>query len=141
MAVKLPAIALPVKTILPDPAALALTKFCVTPELFVIPKPLMVKTNAGLVVIVKLLAPGLNTIVFTSVLAEREMSVQFEMANVAVLAAPLGTVGGIQFGTLFQSPLLGLGLHVALPPLRVWMPSIKMKFRANSFRTFFIAVT
>src|ERR1700680_1990922 len=134
MEVKLPAVALLLKTILPRPAnaPTAVTKCCVTPELFVMPTPLMVKTNAGLAVIVKLLASGLNTIVFTWVLAERETPVQFERANVAVLAAPLGTVAGVQFVAVFQSALPGLRFHVALPPRRVWMLSKKMNVRANS---------
>ena len=88
------------------------------PELLVMPTPLMVKEMLEVVrltVIVNALAPGLNTMPFTSVLAERETPVVFEAANVAVSEGPLGTVGGVQFAALFQSPAAGLVFHVALP--------------------------
>ena len=61
------------------------------------------------------LAPGLNTIPFTSVSAERETPVVLDKANVAVSDGPLGTVFGIQFVAVFQSPVAGLACHVALP--------------------------
>jgi hypothetical protein len=57
----------------------------------------------------------LNATPFTSVKAERERLVVFEGANVAALAAPLGTVAGVQFVAVFQSPLPGLRFQVALP--------------------------
>ena len=42
------------------------------------------------------------------------MAVVFERANVAVSANPLGTVAGLQFVLVFQSPERGLRFHVAL---------------------------
>ena len=54
------------------------------------------------------------------------MAVVFERANVAVSADPLGTVAGLQFVAVFQSPELGLRSHVALPAWLVWMQSIKI---------------
>src|SRR5205807_446868 len=55
-----------------------------------------------------------------------KMAVVFERANVAVSADPLGTVAGLQFVAVFQSPELGLRSHVALPAWLVWMQSIKI---------------
>jgi len=69
----------------------------------------------GPAVIVKALAPALNTMPFTSVFADRETPVVLEDANVAVSDAPLGTLGGVQFAAWFQSPVAGLVFHVALP--------------------------
>ena len=63
---------------------------------------------------VKGLAPELNTMLFTSVLAERETDVLLEVANVAVSGGPLGTVVGVQLAAVFQSLELGLVFHVAL---------------------------
>ena len=85
------------------------------PELFVIPTPLMVSAKKGLAVIVKLLAPGSKVIPSTVVFAEIEMAVVFETANVAVSADPLGTVAGVQFVAVFQSPEPWLRCHIALP--------------------------
>ena len=116
-AVKLPAVALFVNAIaprLPNPAT-AVTSFCVIPELFVIPTPLMVKPNVGLAVIVNALAPALNTMPLTSVLSETETPVVLEDANVAVSAGLVGTVRGVQLFAVFQSPVAGLAFHVALP--------------------------
>jgi hypothetical protein len=62
----------------------------------------------------------------SSVFAEIEMAVVFERANVAVSADPLGTVAGLQFVLVFQSPERGLRFHVALPAWLVWMQSIKI---------------
>ena len=90
------------------------TKFCVTPELFVIPAPLTVNVNVGPTVMVNALAPALKTMPFTSVLAERKTLVVLEVANDAVSVAPLGTVCGIQFAAWFQSLVAGLVFHVAL---------------------------
>ena len=70
--------------------------------------------NVGLTVIVKALAPELKTIPSTSVVAERDTPVVFERANVAVSAGPLGTVMGVQFVAVCQSPLPGLRFQVAL---------------------------
>jgi hypothetical protein len=107
-AVERPADAALRKSILP-------TTFCVIPELLVMPTPLMVSLNVGVAVMVNALAPALNTMPFTSVLAERETPVVFETANVAVSGWPLGTVGGVQFAAVFQSPEVGFAFHVALP--------------------------
>ena len=52
---------------------------------------------------------------FTSVLDESETAVVFDELNVAVSAAPLGTVAGVQFPDAFQSPDAGNVSHVALP--------------------------
>ena len=38
----------------------------------------------------------------------------FEAANVAISDAPFGTVFGVQFAAVFQSPELGFVFHVAL---------------------------
>jgi hypothetical protein len=77
--------------------------------------PLMVSVSMGLGVIVNALAPGLNTIPFTSVLAEREMLVVLDVANVAVSDELSGMVDGVQLLAVFQSPEPGLVFHVALP--------------------------
>src|SRR5712691_3808858 len=42
-------------------------------------------------------------------------SVTFDAPNVAMSVVELGTVGGIQFTAVFQSPLVGFVAHVALP--------------------------
>ena len=98
----------------------ATIRFCVTPELLVIPGPLivnvtLVETGSGSAAILKLLAPGLKTIAATSVkLAENVSLVILETSNVAMSVGPLGTVGGVQLTGVFQSPLVGLGFQVAL---------------------------
>ena len=92
-----------------------LPKFCVIPELFAIPVPLMVSARRGLGLIVKALAPELKTIALTSVFAEGARLVVFEEAKVALSAGPLGTVFGVQLRAVFQSPLVGLRFQVALP--------------------------
>jgi len=60
-------------------------------------------------------AVELNVMPFTSVFAEIETLVVFERANIAVSDDPLGTVAGLQFVLVFQSPERGLRFHVALP--------------------------
>jgi len=60
-------------------------------------------------------APALNTIPFTSVSAARNTRVILENANVAVSAAPLGIVAGVQFAAAFHFPEPGFALQVALP--------------------------
>jgi hypothetical protein len=116
-AVRLPAVALFMNAII-DPST-ALTKFSVIPELFVIPMPLMNNEERKGAVIVNALAPALNTIPFTSVNAEREISILLERANVAVSVGPFGTVAGVQFVAVFQSLLPGLRFQVALPAKRL----------------------
>jgi len=81
------------------------TKFCVTPELLMMPTPLMLSVNTGLLEIVKALAPGLNTMPCTWVKAEVETLVTVDNAKVAVSAAELRTIVGSQFAAVFQSPL------------------------------------
>ena len=49
------------------------------------------------------------------VAAEVGIAVRFETPNVAISANPLGTVAGFQLAAVFQSPLVGLRFHVALP--------------------------
>jgi hypothetical protein len=117
MTVILPAIALLVKDIVPEFPELsaAVTKFCVTPELLVMPTPLMVSVSVGLAVMVKALPPELNTMPFTSVLAEIETPVVLDEANVAVSVELLGTVIGDQLVAVFQSPEPGARSHCALP--------------------------
>ena len=48
-----------------------------------------------------------NTIPLTSVLAEIERSVVLDKSKKAVSDAPLGTVAGLQFVLVFQSPERG----------------------------------
>jgi hypothetical protein len=108
--VKLPAVALPKKFITVGPE----TKFWVIPELFVMPTPLMVKAKKGLV-IVNALAPGLNTMPLTSVVAEMTGRFILEVANVAVSAGPLGGPLATQLAALFQSVLAAVAFQVALP--------------------------
>jgi len=86
---------------------------------FVMPTPLIVNVTVGVVVMVNPLAPALNTVRLTSVLAEVETPVVLETPNIAVSAAPLGTVAGVQLIAVFQSPLTGLARHFALPPKAV----------------------
>jgi hypothetical protein len=99
---------------MPKPEGAA-TKFCVVPELLMIPVALKVSFKPEVAVIVKLFAPGAKVIPSTVVFAETETSVVFERPNVAVPDDPLGTVAGVQFVAVFQSPEPGLRSHVALP--------------------------
>ena len=94
---------------------LASTKFCVIPELFVMPAPWTVRAKLGATVIVNALAPELNVIPATSVEAEIPTEVVLEVANVAVSVDELGTVPDDQFVGVFQSALPGLRSHVPLP--------------------------
>ena len=70
--------------------------------------------SLGPIVMVKMLAPASKMIPLTSTGLVRITFVMFEAANVAVSAAPLGTIGGVQFAAVFQSPELGFVVHVAL---------------------------
>ena len=112
--VPLPAVALFAKRIIPTrfDASTAVTKFCAAPELFVMPTPLMVNVKAGRAVMVKGLRRAFesNTMPLTSVLAEIERSVVLDKSKKAVSAGPLGTVAGVQFAAVFQSPEPGLRL-------------------------------
>ena len=44
-----------------------------------------------------------------------ERFVTFDMPNAAVSVVAFGTVCGLQFAAVFQSPLVGFVAHVALP--------------------------
>ena len=46
---------------------------------------------------------------------DRETSVTDDVPNVAMSVVELGTVFGVQFSAVFQSPLVGLRFQVALP--------------------------
>ena len=112
------------------------TKFCVTAELLTIPAPLNVSEAIKMLVvtvIVNALAPGLKTMLLTSVSAETDTAELFETSNVAVSVLPLGTVAGIQLAAVFQSPVVGLRFQVALPAKRVEKGSrpAKSKLRVN----------
>jgi hypothetical protein len=75
----------------------------------------MVKGKSGEQVMAKALAPGLKTMLLTSVGAESETAVILEAEKVATSDAPLGTVLGLQLVAVFQSLLAGFPFHVALP--------------------------
>jgi hypothetical protein len=64
---------------------------------------------------VKLFALVSNAIVFASTAADREIAVLLDTAKEAESDSPLGTVAGVQFAAVFQSPLVGFAFHVALP--------------------------
>jgi hypothetical protein len=115
--VRFPTVALFLNCIIPRVPVISavVTRFWVVPELFAIPAPLTVNVNMGPAAILNALAPGLNTMLFTCVLAEIETPVVLEDANVAVSEGPLGMVGGVQFAAWFQSLVGGLVFHVALP--------------------------
>ena len=71
--------------------------------------------DEALTVIVKALAPELNTMPSTSVSAEMDTPVVLEVAKKAVSDGPLGGPPVVQFVAVFQSPVAGLANHVALP--------------------------
>ena len=66
---------------------------------------------------VNALAPELNMIPSTCVLAERETLVILEVANMASSDGPLGAIGGDQFVLLFQFPEVGFANHVEAMPM------------------------
>ena len=84
----------------------------------IIPVPLTVR-GAGApkppLVMVNMSAPRLKTIELTSVGSVGAMAVICEVASVAVSAGPFGTIAGVQFAAVFQSPLVGFRFQVALP--------------------------
>src|SRR5439155_3699871 len=114
--VESPATALPLKEITPccSRSSTSVTKFCTTPELLVIPVPLIVNVCPGLLVTVKALASAVNVTALTSVPAEIETEVGLEASKVAVSLGPFDTVGGVQLAAVFQSALTGLSFQVAL---------------------------
>jgi hypothetical protein len=115
-AVAFPAVALFANVSVPEPPTLStpIIKFWALDELFTMPLPLIVKTNE-LLVIVNALAPELKTMLFTVMRLERETPVMLDVANVAVSLGELGTVDGVQFAAVFQSPVRGESFHAALP--------------------------
>jgi hypothetical protein len=101
---------------IPEPkASPAATKVWAIPELFVMPTFQNCKKFPRLAVIVKALAPALNTMPSTNIPAERETPVMLEDANVAVSADPSGGPPAVQLAAVFQSPVAGVVSHVALP--------------------------
>src|SRR5437868_15094911 len=92
--VRFPAVALFLNCIVPRVPVISavVPKFSAIADLFTIPAPLTVYVNVGPAMIVNALAPALNTMPFTSVLAERETLVVLEVANVAVSDGALGIV-------------------------------------------------
>jgi len=72
--------------------------------------------------------------VSTCVLAETETAVVFERKKAAVSPAALGTVAGVQFPFVFQSPVPGLASHVALPAMAGPPESRSSAPRAGSAR-------
>jgi hypothetical protein len=88
---------------------------CVTPESLVTPAPLMVRISATGLVIVYALALELNTIPSTSVFAVMDTSLFVDWPKVAVSAKLLGTVAGLQFAIVSQSPEIGLVDQIELP--------------------------
>src|SRR5689334_4551118 len=87
---------------------------CVTPEVLITPAPLIV-IKCPLGSIENGLAPEAKTTLFTSTDAETVIAVMLEVVNVATSSGPLGTVAGVQLAAVFQSPLVGVALQVALP--------------------------
>jgi hypothetical protein len=67
---------------------------------------------------------------FTSL--ESEIPVVVERPKVAVSSGPLGTVSGVQFVAVFQSPLAPYVFQVALP---AWESRIRAKVRVKTIIT------
>jgi hypothetical protein len=109
-------------------------KFWATPELFVIPAPLTVRLFGQ--VTVKALAPALNTIPAISIRPKSETPVILEVLKVAISVGPFGTVSGVQLAAVFQSPLTGFELQVALPAKQ--RAAIKHEKRQRSGKSLFI---
>ena len=62
---------------------------------------------------------------------ERDMPTILEVAKLAVSVGPLGTVIGVQFAAVFQSPVVGLRFQVALPPKET---VVKLRDKTNAGR-------
>jgi hypothetical protein len=117
------------------------TKLCVAPELFTIPTPLIFRVVAA-VVKVNALGLELNTMLSRVTGISRLMPVVLELPKVATSVGPLGTVAGVQFVAVLQSPLVGLRFQVALPARLVvairretradFMPRSQQKSAASS---------
>jgi len=86
-------------------------------ELFTIPAPFMVRSWRA-VLIVKLLALGLNAMLLTVTAAESDRSVVLETSKVAMFEEPFGTVAGVQLAAVFQSLLVGLRFKSHCPRKR-----------------------
>jgi hypothetical protein len=115
--VELPAVALFANIIPWRSEGKPITKFCVVPELFVMPTPLIVSVNPGLAVMVYgFVAAEVKMMPLTSVCSDIETLVVFERPKVAVSAGPLGTSIGVQLAAVFQSPEMGSRSHWALIP-------------------------
>ena len=79
--------------------------------------------------IVKELAPESNIIPLRISVAWTKTSATFEISRVAISCAPFGTVAGVQLPAVFQSLLVGLRVHVALPARLV--PALKVTRSAD----------
>jgi hypothetical protein len=97
------------------PAPASNTKLWVIPELLVMPAPMTFNGPFTSVLMVNALATGLNTISVIVVFADTETPVVPDVAKVATSALALGTVAGVQFVAVFQSPDPGAASQVALP--------------------------
>jgi hypothetical protein len=80
----------------------------------------------------------LKVVPSTVVPLEIEIPVVFETPNVAESAGPSGTVAGVQFEAVFQSPEPGLRFHVALPALAKLATKIKMVALSTARRAVFL---
>src|SRR6516165_2121304 len=98
-----PTVALLVRT---TPAKIEQTKFWATPELFIIPMPLIVNSWSLAMLILKGLAPVLKITSLTSTDDETKTLVCCESPNVAMSSGPSGTVFGVQLSAVFQSLLI-----------------------------------
>src|SRR6266852_5672655 len=85
------------------------------PFLFMIPAPPTEKTRKGVDEMVNELAFALKTMLSITILDEIAMAVVFDFAKVAMSEDCAGTVIGVQLAAVFQSSLVGLRFHVALP--------------------------
>src|SRR5438270_11778308 len=139
--IELPAVALFSKTISPGTKMTSwVAKFCVIPELLVMPTPLIVSVmvfrlpKAGAAIMVNALAPELNMIPSTCVLAERETLVILEEANIASSDGPFGAKGGDQLVLLFQFPEVGIANHVEAMPMALLRAAVRSKNIAAAAR-------
>src|ERR1051325_9597653 len=93
-------------------------KFCTIPELLITPAPLMERMLPGetaCVMTVNALAPGLKTMLPTSMLLRTMIVVKFETLKVAVSLVLLGTVAGLQLLAFVHWSLIGTMVQAALP--------------------------
>ena len=102
------------------------------PELFTIPALPSVrlpKATDPPIEMVNGLASGSKVIALRISVAWTKTSVTFETSKVAVSCAPFGTVAGVQLAAVFQSLLVGLRFHVALPARLI--PTLKVTRTAD----------